>query len=448
MLYCGEARKQIRNNSPNGRNINNSNTQYSIFINDHNNRPNRSNSTIYNENEKNNNPLIPLYNNNNYYYHENKNFNLGRLNSNDIIDKEYIKKHSRNLNITSDYMQCKSNKYSTIVIKHNKSSSLLNEKLNNNITKDSKTKIKPKNSKKNLQKEEQIMKEKELKDIEDKTKINKNGQKEFSSTKSNKIIDKDIISHLKTTKKFSNKECAFYILANSPILRLRERIIFSRSSPLLKETLSIDDILKKNEEFLQDKIDELKDRIMQCNNEISTPFTASKTADITLNFITMKEEEGFRQVHENITTDKEKNLYYDYYRIIYLLFNEDYPEKNDVNIYKNLYEKVVYKNKYISIRDYLYHIYIAKKQDNHILKNIDKINEIINREPNFFKIHRMIKMCKFVSFSQYLIQEIIKYGNNIQNAVKLKEKAENFLDIVYDKLDMYRMEYKNKKNKK
>ena len=345
-------------------------------------------------------------------------------------------------------MQCKSNKYSTLIIKHNKSSSLLNEKTNNSNTKDNKQKIKPKNSKKNLQKEEQIMKEKELKDAEDKTKINKNEQKELPNIKNNKIIDKNIISQLKTSKKFSNKECAFYILANSPVLRMRERLIFSRSSIKLKNAITIDDILKKNEEFLQNKIEELKNRINQCNNEIKTPFTASKTADITLNFITMKEEEDFRQIPQTVSTDVEKNLYYDYYRILYLLFNQNYPDKNDENIYKNLYDKIVYKNKFISIRDYLYHIYIAKKQDNHILENIDKINEIVNKDPNFFKMLRKLKMCKFVTFSQYLVQEIIKYGNNIQNAVKLKEKTENFLDIIYDKLDMYRMEYKNKKNKK
>ena len=395
----------------------------------------RNNSTANSDEiTKNNNPSYHVNKNNNNQYFQ-------PLISNDLVNNnEYPKKHSRN--ITSDYLQCKSNKYSTLIIKHNKPSCLVGEK-NNNL------KEKPKNlyrsnsseNKINSQKEENTKKTKNekkddiknLDDINDKNNANK------------KIYLK--LKELKEKKNLSNKECAFYLLSNSPVLHLHDRLIFARSTPTLRNILSVEDVLKKNEEFLQEKVEELKIKISQCNKEIKRPFYASKTADMTLNFITMAEEEEFRELNELIETEQEKNLYYDYYRLIFLLFNEKYPEENGEIVFKELYNKVIYKKKFISIKDYLYHIYIAKKQDNHILDNIDKINELISREADFFKKHSSLKMCKFVCFSLYLFQEIIQYGNGIKDAILLKKKTENFLDIVYDKLDMYRIKAKNKKTK-
>ena len=404
-----------------------------------NNKLNRSNSTTNNDeiSKSNNNPFLNSSYSNFHDYKNNNNQYFQPLISNDLVNNnEYAKKHSRN--ITSDYLQCKSNKYSTLIIKHNKPSCLLGEK--NNSLKEKKSLNKSNSSEKKIN---------NTKEENNKEKNEKIDNKKNSDNTKNIITKNNLLkfNELKKEKNLSNKECAFYMLANSPVLRLCDRLIFARSTPALRNIISIEDILKKNEEFLQAIIEEYKNKINQCNHEIVKPFYASKTADITLNFITMAEEEEFRELNELMVSDQEKNLYYDYYRLIFLLFNEKYPEENGEIVFKELYNKVIYKKKFISIKDYLYHIYIAKKQDNHILDNIDKINELISREADFFKKHSSLKMCKFVCFSLYLFQEIIQYGNGIKDAILLKKKTENFLDIVYDKLDMYRIKAKNKKTK-
>jgi hypothetical protein len=49
--------------------------------------------------------------------------------------------------------------------------------------------------------------------------------------------------------------------------------------------------------------------------------------------------------------------------------------------------------------------------------------------------HESLKICRFLGFSNYLIKEIINYANNIKDIFVLKIKAQNFLDIVLEKID-------------
>ena len=105
----------------------------------------------------------------------------------------------------------------------------------------------------------------------------------FSEMKDKK--DK-IISIFKKNKNISSREGAYYLLSTSPILRLCERLIFSRASPNVIKVITTSTILKNHEVFLNAKANELKSEIELCEKRLKMPFGASKIADITLNFIT------------------------------------------------------------------------------------------------------------------------------------------------------------------
>ena len=57
------------------------------------------------------------------------------------------------------------------------------------------------------------------------------------------------------------------------------------------------------------------------------------------------------------------------------------------------------------------------------------------------------KICRFTSFSIYLIKEIIDFANTMKDIVELKFRAEYFLDIVKERIDKLqdRISKKNKK---
>ena len=54
-----------------------------------------------------------------------------------------------------------------------------------------------------------------------------------------------------------------------------------------------------------------------------------------------------------------------------------------------------------------------------------------------FEIHNSLKICKFISFTLYLVREIVKFGNNIKSSVELKIKAKNLIDIINKKIKKY-----------
>jgi len=257
-----------------------------------------------------------------------------------------------------------------------------------------------------------------------------------------------VISIFKNNKNVSSKEEAFYILSISPVLRLTEQLIFSRATKNLRIIIPTENILKNNKIFLNIKANELINEISLCETKIKTPFTASKIADITLNFITSSDEQDFKNF-DIIETNKEYiNKYYIFIKLLYILFNISYDDNlEEKNLKNNLFEKLKEKG-FIYIRDYLYHIYIARKEDPKILTKIDIINnEIIKNSPYLLNFQEGLKICRFIGFSIYLIKEIINYANNIRDIVELKFRAEYFLDIVKGKID--KMENKKiKKNQK
>ena len=265
----------------------------------------------------------------------------------------------------------------------------------------------------------------------------------FSEMKDKK--DK-VIAVFKKNTNVSSKERAFYILSTSPVLRLCERLIFSRSSANVKKVITTSSILKNHIIFLNSKAYELKNEIELCEKRLKMPFVASKIADITLNFITSQDEQEFKEYDIYETNEEDITLYYNYVRLLYILFNMSYDSDDDGIKMKNiLFEKIKDKG-FKHIRDYLYHIYIAKKEGNYVLDKIDVINnEIIKKTPKILDFHETLKICRFLAFTIYLIKEIINYANNIKDVFELKIKAQNFLDIVLEKID--KMNNNNKKKK-
>ena len=247
--------------------------------------------------------------------------------------------------------------------------------------------------------------------------------------KRNKIINKF------KKDKISNKEQAFYILSTSPVLRLCEQLIFSNTKKI-KKVLSIDNVLKNHNIFLNAKANELQNEIALCEKTINTPFIASKIADITLNFITSVDEQEFKDFDIlEINKDEIKN-YYNYIKLLYILFNDNYDNKINGKILKTkLFEKIKEKG-FSCLRDYLYYIFIEKNEGINVVSKIEIINnEIIKNSPNLLNFQETLKICRFVAFTNYLIKEVISYANNINDMFELKYRAKNLLDIVLDKID-------------
>ena len=265
----------------------------------------------------------------------------------------------------------------------------------------------------------------------------------------NKIKEKStkIINKFKKNK-ISTKEQALCILANSPVLRLCEQLIFCRSSKNIKNSLNIDTILKNHNIFLNAKANELQNEIKLCEKRIKTSFVASKIADITLNFITSNDEQEFKDFDIFETNQYVINEYYNYIKLLLILLNENYDNKlNDQQLKAKLFEKLKVNN-FIYVRDYLYYIYIEKKEEFKVVEKIDIINELLKNSPKILNFNETLKICKFIAFSNYLIKEIISYANNMKDTIELKYRAENLLDIVMEKIDKMKKKNTLKSNKK
>ena len=120
-----------------------------------------------------------------------------------------------------------------------------------------------------------------------------------------KIVKYKDIEEIKKNNKLTQRECSYYILSKSPVLRFYQRMMFSRSTPTLKKIIEKDTVFKDQKDFLEDKIKELNQKMILCNIILDKPFVASKTADITLNFITSLQEIEFKE--QSFQFEKFKN---------------------------------------------------------------------------------------------------------------------------------------------
>ncbi len=384
--------------------------------------------------------------NNNLIFHSSGN---GNINNTNKVQKN-IKPSNTNINNNNSYNNSnnklnntnkKNNPEEKIILRSSKKGSDINSNISNNI-KANKNKF----SNLTMQKLDQNKSD----NIPNNFTILEDNKRILISSKNNQIDTKEL-----KNKELSIKECAFYILSKSPVLRLCERMIFSRSCPALRNILTKEIIINENQIILENKIDELEKKIILCDKILDTPFTASKTADITLNFITSLQEIEFKEYPILIASEEEKKYYLNYLKILYYLLNEEIESKTSqsnnlmdnnnmiLSLRQNLYIKINNKG-FRTIRDYLYNIYITNKDNIKEIPKIVEINYLVSQVNNMFEIHNSLKICKFISFTLYLVKEIVKFGNNIKSSVELKIKAKNLIDIINKKLNKYKAKYKNK----
>lgn len=243
-------------------------------------------------------------------------------------------------------------------------------------------------------------------------------------------------------KNLTQKEKACLILAFSKCLRLTERALFSFSSPKFKEAITKKIILNTNKIYLKEKLEELEEKINRCDNKLENKFNASKTAEITLNFVTLNIETDFKlNLTEGLDDETEKKYCDNYVKLLYLVLGESYDKIENNMLIKNLYNKIGEK-KYQNIKDYLFYLYIQNKDENKSLENVDKINQIIKKIPDILNFKMTAKYDKFILYTSVIVNEIINFANKRFDTLKLKNDCKKMIEIINMKLNLY-----NRKNK-
>lgn len=259
--------------------------------------------------------------------------------------------------------------------------------------------------------------------------------------KLNSQIDNNNIK-IPEIKNLTQKEKACLILAFSKCLRLTERALFSFSSPKFKEAITKKIILNTNKIYLKEKLEELEEKINRCDNKLENKFNASKTAEITLNFVTLNIETDFKlNLTEGLDDETEKKYCDNYVKLLYLVLGESYDKIENNMLIKNLYNKIGEK-KYQNIKDYLFYLYIQNKDENKSLENVDKINQIIKKIPDILNFKMTAKYDKFILYTSVIVNEIINFANKRFDTLKLKNDCKKMIEIINMKLNLY-----NRKNK-
>ena len=261
-----------------------------------------------------------------------------------------------------------------------------------------------------------------------------------------------ILNFFKSNTNLTKKEKAFYILLKSPVVPLTSKLIFSRSTKNLKNIIYKKDILLNYELYLNDKIKNYEDRQILHNEVITSIFSPTKIAEITLNFITSENETQFNDNYVLLLNNKEDYnfIYYkNYIKVIYYIINESFEDENkkeisDNRLLANLYDNLNKKG-YKKIKDYLFYAFINNdKKENIFMKNIDKINKLINEKvPKLLCFDESLKACRFIVYSMYLIKEIVDYANKIKNIVKLKIEENDLIEKMKEKLEKFHNKYLN-----
>ena len=240
----------------------------------------------------------------------------------------------------------------------------------------------------------------------------------------------------KTLKSLTTREKAFYLLSQSTVLRLCERIIFSRTTEKVKNLISIKDILKSNEIFIKDKIKELEEKMINYNLIIEKPFSPSKTSIISLNLIMKEDEDEFKNLFsKNYIDDEIEKYYYDIYiELLFILLGEDYNKNFGV---KELYDKLHQKG-FVNFKDYLYQLFILQKFKKELFNEnkIDKFLDLFEKLPNLIKYEGDIKTNRFICFSSFILTEANSYWRKFKEYIQLKNKTHHYIEGLRKKISL------------
>jgi hypothetical protein len=386
--------------------------------------------------------------NNNYYVYYPRN-----LTNNYIINKNGVNLLKEQLNRSSDEFPTISNKsqknhnYNNDIIIFNKnmnngSNTQKSNNLNQNYSQKSSFKVKKNTHKSNSLKNDNIslnnydIKNENIYKTQKKLSFNKDITTYYSKIDGN---NKSVrIANFNKSKEEleKNREKAFEILSQSKVLKSSERFFFSKIVEKMRALISAKEIEKANNTFLKNKIKELEQQIKNYNSIINTPFVPSKIAIISLNLITKDDEEDFINFiknNENIKT-KEKEYYYLYVGLLFVLFNEKYDEKDIENYNANILHNKLNEKGYENFKDYLYKNHISKKNGDEFNESqMIQFSDIFERMPDLIKYQGEIKNCRFISFSYFLLHEIYNYWNKFKNVEDVKIKAQSYIQSLKKK---------------
>ena len=353
-----------------------------------------------------------------------------------------IGKFNANINLSQNNEENnkeKKNKNNKTVDINDKDDNNLNKSKNNNI-----------NINIDLNKSEDIVNKKE--------KIIQNNVLSTDSIKEKIKSNRKNIDMLAKKFKLTNREKVFLILSKSPVLRLRYQLIFAHSTPSIRKAISTNDVLENYDNIFKLKIEELQNKISFCDKTLDVPFKASKSAEITFNFISTLDEAEFMYLtklfkkKDNNYSESEINYYYNFILLLYWLFNK----KSDINVKKMEREKMkllmyneIHKRGFSGIKDCLYQYFISNNNNinnsiNVVCENYHRINNLIKSSPEILQYNKSVKLCKFTCYSFYLIKEILSFVEKIEDARKLKIKVRNLLNLVNRQYTIYQTSYKDK----
>ena len=221
-------------------------------------------------------------------------------------------------------------------------------------------------------------------------------------------------------------------------MRLCERIIFSRTTPKIRSLISINDILKSNEIFIKNKIKELEQKIITYNNKMEMAFSPTRTATISLNLILKDDEDDFKKLNfkDDNLDESEKKYYNIYLQLLNILLNEEFNEKNlennDINI---VYDKLREKG-FLSLKDYLYDIFIKKKfKKGSINEKKEKtFIELFEKLPDLIRYEGDIKNNRFISFSYFILYEMNNYLKKNKELAQNIDKIQYYIDCLKKKI--------------
>ena len=386
-------------------NVNNMNNMLNNKDNKHNLKPLNEIKEIHNEKKRNHISKFNLANNKNF-----SSFEIRPKNKN-IIQNDY----TTNNNSLPDYQNLLiDNKF-----KLNDNKEHRNQTSNLSLHKEKE------NNTSNVKKNENLI------SIKNKKKSQKDTIESNSSLNNNSTGIKEKI------KVLSQKEKAYFILSQSKLLQLKERIIFSRSTENIRSLISIKEMINSNELFKKEKLKELKIKLLDYSRKIETAFSPSKTADISLNIIKKDDEDVFKcflDSYNNID-ENEKKYYHTYICLLYILLGENINGINWENIDSNsLFDKLNEKG-YEHLKDYLYIKFI--KQNSKILREQNRMDifcDMYNTLPDLIKYSGNIGSNKFVCFSYFLIKEIYEYWNNLKKCIELKNKTQSNIEYLKTKI--------------
>jgi hypothetical protein len=328
----------------------------------------------------------------------NNNINMNKTNLNNTVKDNYI-----NININNDSINQK-----------------LNSTIGNGVLKNSSS-------------QNEIVNQKKITFSKDKNIYNRNDESKATKTNSINNDTKNTIDESKL-KSLTGREKAYYVLSQSMVLELRDRIFFSRMTEKLRSLTSVKEIQKTNDSYVKNKVKELEQKVLNYNTAINTQFIPSKIAMISINLIMENDEDDFINFIKNNEhiEEKEKNYYDIYVGLLFILLRENYDENHkEENNINSLYDKLDKKG-YESLKDYLYEIFISQKNGRQIYNEsrIKKFNELFEKLPDLVKYQGEIKNCKFISFSYFLIHELYIYWDKIKGIHDVKNKAQAYIKYL------------------